>query len=255
MSNQTNLLDLPNEILRNQILSRLSKGDLFLSVGMVCRRLMTLTLDISNVINISLSPSELSSTKIAKAYRIYDSDGYFQTKNQILKEKLKRVLMNNDIAQCVKTFRMKSGKHTISRPEEGIIIAYETFPGHFSFTNSEEYEVLNLVSQICNNLEELHLISLDLEKLQIIAEFCGNLKTLFFEQCSNTIYGSIEEANRNHPDIYNVEYNVNVNGGCYVKGISMNNHSTLNELLCAILRTFSCDFVKTIQLCMGSDPP
>ena len=144
MSNQTNLLDLPNEILRNQISSCLSKGDLFLSVGLVCRRLMTLALDISNVINISLSPSELSSTKIANTYRIYDSDGYFQTRNQILKKKLKHVLMNKEIAQCVKTFRMNSGNHTISRPQEGIIIAYQTFPGHFAFTTSEAVSYTHL---------------------------------------------------------------------------------------------------------------
>ena len=202
MANQTNLLDLPNEILRNKILSYLNKDDMFWNVGMVCQRLMNLTLDISNVINLSFSCSSFSSAKLALPVgRIYNYDRYCRMKNEILRTKLKCVLMNEEIEQRVKIFRMNSKSCKIpQKTEEAIVIVYDTFPGHFSFISSEESDVLRLVSKSCPNLEEVHLVNLDLDKLQIIAENCANLNTLVFEQCCNTVYTAIHGANKYHPN-------------------------------------------------------
>ena len=53
MTYQTNLLDIPNEVLRDHILAYLCEQDIFWNVGFVCQRLMNVCFDICKMIDIS----------------------------------------------------------------------------------------------------------------------------------------------------------------------------------------------------------
>merc|ERR1711981_590549 len=99
---------------------------MFWNVGMVCQRLMNLTLDISNVINLSFWCSWFSSAKLAiPVGRIYNFDRYCRMKNGLLRNTLKSVLMNEEINQRVKIFRMNSkGSKITPKTEDAIVIVY-----------------------------------------------------------------------------------------------------------------------------------
>ena len=161
MANQIHLLDLPNEVLRNHILLRLKKDDMFWNVGLVCKRLMNLTLDICNVINISFSYLTFSDFQPINDLHANDKDGYM-----ILKAKLRCVLVHKEITQCVKTFRMNNTIREITQ-HTGIIV--NCCGEVLSLSISEESEILNSVSRSCQKLEEIHIFRLDLYTLQIIA--------------------------------------------------------------------------------------
>ena len=50
MSKQHGLLDLPNEILRDHILSQIEQHDLFWKIGLVCKRLLQIVFDMNKEI-------------------------------------------------------------------------------------------------------------------------------------------------------------------------------------------------------------
>ena len=69
MTDQPGLLELPNEILRNLILLDIPRDELAWTGGLVCKRLMQITLDIcNNTINIPSEPMELHRTTSCLLY-------------------------------------------------------------------------------------------------------------------------------------------------------------------------------------------
>ena len=116
-----NLLDLPNEILRNHILSYIPKEELLCNVGFVCKRFMHILFDLYRNIIISNQQEE----KIMKIQRKVQErlepnpknrsgvDGTLVATTEMirnfggdLERKLMRILLTREIARHVTSFQM-----------------------------------------------------------------------------------------------------------------------------------------------------
>ena len=136
MEEQRCLLDLPNEILRDKILSYIPVDDLFWSIGLVCQRLMFLVFDICKIIRIS-HLNEMGT--------------------DILREKLKIVFLYKEIAENVTSFKMNNTYRYKPRDTDGIIV-------DLGRDNVPLEIVADTLTNSCANLEEIS-IDITIDKL------------------------------------------------------------------------------------------
>ena len=276
MANQTHILDLPNEILRNHILLRLNKDDLFWKVGLVCQRLMYLTVDIYNVIHICFEYLSCYKKEHEKHNFLGFNDstyGYAMKRNDTLKMMLNGALMNKEIAHHVKYFKFNATEWNINA-QNRIIVDFCANSVLNDHSKETETEILNLVSRSCPNLEEIYIDTFALDKLQIMAKNCVNLKTVAFARIGHYgIVKSLIEAIENDQSNYDLEImrnycfeneftnrewisykfvqivQITVTNSRHLKRLSMTGPSAFNRLLDYIMRNYQKFSRPSVPLC------
>lgn len=108
MAKEKQLLDLPNEILRDKIFSCIPKEELFWTVGLVCKRLLSITFDITKTIQISeKSVRPFLGFKTIKISDFWPSFGSYRlcvlehTEENKIIDKIKGVFLLPDITKYI----------------------------------------------------------------------------------------------------------------------------------------------------------
>ena len=112
MEKTKGLLDLPNEILRDHILSQIEQDDLFWKVGMVCKRLLHIVFDMNKSIIVSKKEIFRRSKSLQRrqsqsrpSYLMkFHKDAYNEQEELNLQAQLKTVFSWKEVSQCVKSF-------------------------------------------------------------------------------------------------------------------------------------------------------
>ena len=112
MSKQCGLLDLPNEILRDHILSQIEQHDLFWKIGLVCKRLLQLVFDMNKEIVIYKKEVFKNRRSLQKRQSLsrpsylmkFHKDSFDEKEELELRNQLKRIFACKEVSQQVKSF-------------------------------------------------------------------------------------------------------------------------------------------------------
>ena len=162
MESQTYILDLPNEILRNYILTYIPKDELFWNVGFVCTRLMLLTLEMcNNAINISIESlnggknrrSVVNLFKVRSPHLKITSSDLLNAKDMIgqnFERKLKSIFLTKEIGHLVTSFKMNNTSWESLQNKETVLVNY-----HGKFVSLRD--IAKILTKSTANLMELSL--------------------------------------------------------------------------------------------------
>ena len=169
MASQTGILDLPNELLRDHILSQIDvdEDELFWKVGMVCKRLLHIVFDMKSTIIVNKNEVfkrrswQRKERQRKPSYLMkFHKDVYNEPEERMLQEKLRSVFKWKEVSRCVTSFSnihmqpyyfyTKWDENTLDDFHKGVAVFYRA-----------GYTEMNILTDILINshaeLDELYL--------------------------------------------------------------------------------------------------